>query len=1428
VLGDTVNVAARLRAKAPPGTVRVDEATAREAGAECAFGPAVPLALKGKSRPVPARDALAMRTRSAARSLVAPDAACPPLIGRDAPLARLRAAAARAAGGRGGVLLMTGEEGSGRSRLLAALAQAPEGAALDTFAVRPALDDGAAAGGAAAELLAELSPDGVGVPGPEIGAALRAAVAGRERPLLLALEDVDRLDPASLAHFAALLPLVRERPLLLAITAPPTAAGASAGLPALARSLGEACEEIALAPLDGDAAGRLVDALAGDAPLAPPARALLLERAAGHPGRLVLGVHLAPALAAERAHEARRAERSSDAERRRATILFADITGFTAMTEQLGAEAAYPIVAGCLALLDAVARRHGGHVEKHLGDCVMATFGVPEAIEDAPRAAINAAIEMRARLREYDREHGLDPPLDLHAGIHTGLGIAGDVSGPLLREFAVMGDPVDLAAALTDRAGAGQILVGADTWRLARDTFAFRALDPRERPGRGALPAYELLSDRPRLHRERASAARRVHSPLVGREQELANLRGQLAALRTGRGAVVSLVAEAGLGKSRLVAELAAAPEAAEVAWLEGRSLSTGRSLRFHPFADLLRRWSGIGDEDDDGRARARLAEAVAGIAAEDAEETALLLASLLGLPLADIERSRLERIQGEALEKMIRRAVTRALLGTAAARPLVVVMDDLHWADDSSLELLIALLPLATSHPLLFALVARPGWEATAGRVEAAARAVEGLPVAALSLAALTRPATRALLANLFATDALPHGTRATIEEKAQGNPFFVEEVVRSLMDQGAVEASESGLRATERIHEVAIPDTLHEVVMARVDRLPLRRRTLLQVASVIGRSFHEGVLEAVLGEPVAETLRELAAAEFVGPWDQTRGVEWAFQHPVLHEVTYDSLLETRREELHLRVARAVEAHLPADVPGRAGMLAWHYGKGGALEQAEEHLFRAGEEAARVAAASEALRFFQEASRLYLRLHGKGGDPRKRARLAHQLALALFHRGRLAEADDHFQEALLHLGARPARGPLRAGLGFARDAGAVLARLARPPRLGAGRPASDVDREVIAVMWERAQAQITRSPTRFLFDSIGGLARLGRVDPTSVPGAGGMYAGAVGIFSYGGVSFALGRRCLERAAPLVRRDDVPERLVYRMMNLLHTVLAGDWRAEHAVDDELLEEGLRYGRLWEVTNALNLEGLKRLYRGDWDGGAACAERLARIAEQYQHDLARSAERFLRAMASLERRELPAAAAALAEYLDEHPEPAFQVSALGHLAVSAWLGGDEDGARAALERAERRLREAARLLPYHAADYLRARQLLDVAALERERGAGARRRAARSRRASLRAAARVAWRRPEALRAAGSEAWLAGRTDLARRRWAESLAEAERLGMGPERARTQLEMGRRLAAAGAPEGAGLLRAAGDALRAFGLDAEASAADARRAG
>lgn len=1411
VLGDAVNLAARLKARAPAGGIWIDETTRAELGYAWLCRPVGELSFKGKARPVPVLEVVDAPEDAGAGAPGGDDSFRAPLVGREAELERLRALAASLSSGRGGFAVVVGVAGAGKSRLLAELGASPE--------AQPALRLGVA------EARAE-------PPGP-----------GRAR--IVIAEDVDRAAPDRIADLLTLAGRTLREPILLLASARDAAAGPARTL--LDRARDEAGTEpmvLALPPLSASESEALMDAVAGASPLPPAARGLLAARAAGLPGRIVLGVHLAPSLVAE-TDRSERAERSTEAERRRATIVFADLSGFTAMTERLGAATAYPIVSECMTILDDTARRHGGHAEKHLGDAVMATFGLPEAIEDAPRAALNAAIDMRERVRRYVEERSLPAPLEIHVGIHTGLGIAGDVSGPLLREFAVMGDPVVVAEQLANLAGPGQIFVGGDTARFVSDRFDLAPREPLELPGsRPPVAVFELRSRTLQLRRDRAGAGRRVSSSLVGRDAERGALEERLAAVREGRGGVVALTAEAGLGKSRLVAELAARGADEGVAWLEGVSLSNGRSASFHPFADLLRAWAGITEIEDEASSRARLGAAVRRALPDEADTTLPVLAALVGLRSDDVEEARLARLQGDALERLVRRAVTQVLVRASEERPLVVVMDDLHWADDSSVELLTTLLTLSAERPVLFVLVTRPGFEATSGRVIAAARAIPGATLLELRLAPLTRAATRQLLANLFEMDELPHETRAAIEEKAQGNPFFVEEVVRSLVDEGAVEVRDGRFRVTTRIHDVVIPPTVEEVIQARVDRLPLRRRSLLQIAAVIGRSFGETLLGRVVDEAeggaesaggiggdaaldrMLEDVRALEVAEFVVPWAQGRSAEWAFKHPLIHEVVYDTLLESRRAALHRRVALALETMSPEEVSGWAGMLALHFGRGQEPERAEAYLFRAGEEAARVAASSEALFFFETASKLYFELHGEGGDPEKKARLERQVARALSLRGRLIEADVHYDRALTHLGFEVSQTTVGRGLRFARQFVGLLRSLYAPARL---RPAAAPrDLEVLELLWDRAQMQVTVSPTRFLFDSVEAIMTLDRFDPRSVRGAGAYLAGVVGIFSYGGVSFALSRRVLAKARPLVRADDPAEQVSYGMMHFLHHLLAGEWGAEHEMPPALVAEGLAQGQLWQVTNALNLEGVKRIHQGDFGAAAERIEALGKIAEHYQYDLAASARRFLVALLHFAKRELAAARETFDAYVDEHREPAFHASALGWVALARWYEGDEDGALRAVARAERAAKEAGRLLPYHAVDLACARYEIDAGRLERATGRERRALASRARRSGRIAGAlarKVAWRDAEVRRTDGVVAWSRGRPDAAIRHWSEALERAERLGLRPEAARIRFAQASRVAAAGG--GAAVLSLAAEARDVFhglGLAGEAAAAAA----
>jgi len=1421
VLGDAVNVSARIKARAGLGRILVGGSTRAAAADRFEFTSLGSLPLKGKRDSVEIFELTGSREARWRRVLGPRGVLEAVFVGRRAELTTLTESVTALAAGRGGVVVVLGEAGIGKSRLLAAAVEGVEGTTIleiggsapGLATDRPAVADLAAA-------LHEIDPTRHLVAG---SATIDGGLAALERhaiaaPLLLAVEDADRLDPASLAALPRLLALTERLPVLVVVLArTPLGAPLQRALESAAQSQGGVVTETRLGPLLSEDARTLIAAVAPRAELV----SLIETRGAGNPRQLILAAHLEPALHSEQ--ERRRGDEPKDTERRRSTILFADLTGFTAMTEQLGAERAYPIVVGCLRMLDEIATKHGGSVDKYLGDCVMALFGVTEAMEDAPRAAVNAAIEMRRRVREYNRTVDAPVALDVHCGINVGLSIAGDVSGSLLREFTVMGDPVDVADALKDLAPSGRIFVGGEVRRFTSEVFEYEPRDPLVLKGtRDALPVFELMTEHEHIHRSRVGRERQVFSALVGREAELGALRARLRALRDGRGGVVSISAEAGLGKSRLMAELERSPEAEGVRWLLGRSLSTGRRLGFHPFADLLRAWSEVSDRDDEAVARRKLREALEREMPADTDEAFPFVARVLGVPLEASERERLDALPGDALEKLVLHHLTALLRGATARAGLVVVMDDLHWADQSSLDLLTALLPECRDRPLLFVNLFRPGFGETSERIRAAA--VEQVPDlhTEIALEPLEARATRDLLGNLFAAGDLPHATRQLIEEKAEGNPFYVEEVVRALVDAGAVEAHGGRFRATERIDHVQITGRIHEVVQARVAGLGRGRRRLLQIASVIGQTFRLDVLTAVAtdAERVAQAVEHLLDAEFLVDSERLPGEEYAFRHLLVQEVTYDGLLETRREELHRRVGGAIETTLTEETPGYHGMLAYHFSKGRDLDRAEEFLLRAGEDAARAAASNEALHFFEEAAGLYLKIHGDKADPAKRAALEAKIASALYHRGRFIDSVEHYDQALALLGDKLARTEREQMLGFVRDLLNVLRRLYVPIHLRR-RPADEHEREIMALRYARAESTTYASPTRHAFDGMRSLALVQRFEPRSVPASAKSYAGAVALFAYLGLSFDVSRRLAAVARELAEGASPPERLYERAMNFTYRAFQGDWSAEHEIDAELVDETVRLGHLYAPVTYLGLLAEKRLYQGDFAGAERASAQIDRIWELYQYDFAKTFHYWLPTILALEQGRLEDARAAAVEYYEENPEDLLHLLALGCRAKSEILLGKLDAAEQSLAEAAGIAERVKRPSPYHASRFLGAQLLLDITRLEalpvRDRASAKPLRAAarRSLKAALANAPRMAFTRAEMLRLAGRAEWLLGHRRRSLGLFEKSVAAAEALGARAARARTFAQVGE------------LLRVAdGGGATFMGRDAIACAAEAAR--
>jgi class 3 adenylate cyclase len=985
---------------------------------------------------------------------------------------------------------------------------------------------------------------------------------------------------------------------------------------------------------------------------------------------------------------ARRTKRGS--ERRQATIVFAEVVGFERLALALAPDLFTQLVNRCFAALEPAVHGHGGVVDKYIGEAIMALFGVPNAIEEAPKQALNAVIEMRNRLLQFAEEQGLAGDLTLHVGINSGLVIAGEMGGRRTRSFTVIGDAVNTAARLKAAAADDTICVGRDTHRYTHEAFEFAELPPLVLKGKQQpVTAWRLLSDHERPHRTPSAGGagdRAITSSLVGRTDELAAIEQAVRHVAQGTGGLVTVVGDAGLGKSRLIAELLALPLLERVQLLEGRSLSTGQGLSYHPFVDLLRHWAAISEDDAPRTAAAQLARAVRDLMPDEFDDVLPLIARLMGLRVGEAYQARLQGIDGDALEALLFKSMREWLERLSSRQPLVLLFEDLHWADLSSIKLLESLLRLVESQALLIVVVGRPNFPDTLSRVQEAARHAHATRLVELPLQRLTDEQADALICNLLKSDRLPYAMRALVIRKAEGNPFFIEEVIRSFIDSGAVRYRDGGFHVTAQIDTVEVPGTIQEVIMARVDRLDEHTRHVLQVASVIGRNFYYRVLRAVLeaADEIDGALDELTNTQLVIP-HQSRNtasvkrrllhgeLEYLFKHALAQEAVYESLLQRTRRDLHRQVANTIEQLFAERLTDAYAMLAYHFSRAEELEKAEDYLFKAGEEAAHSAAANEALNFFREASRTYFQIHGEGGDPQRKAMLEKNIAQALLNTGALTESIDHFDRTLEYLGERVPKGMAAVYGRFAADLLAVLGRLYLRGGRSSRRQVSEIERQVFEVMFLRARALTTSDPRRLFFDNIGGARRLNRVDPTQVDGSCGLYAGISALFAFTGFSFDVSARFLAVAKRLIRADNLRDEFVYRNFWFIHHYLQGHWEDEHAVDEALVDEALRAGQLWDVNTYVGLLSDAKLRQGNFAAAGDLIEWLAAISDSYGFAFAATNHDAMTMLLLLEQRRLPEALEAAERYQRARHEDLLKVLGLGSKAKAQVLLGDLDGA-----------------------------------------------------------------------------------------------------------------------------------------------------------
>jgi class 3 adenylate cyclase/tetratricopeptide (TPR) repeat protein len=663
------------------------------------------------------------------------------------------------------------------------------------------------------------------------------------------------------------------------------------------------------------------------------------------------------------------AARPVEGERKRVAVLFADVVGSTGMAERLDPEEVVEIMNGAFAFMTAAVARYEGTVARLMGDAVLAFFGAPVAHEDDAERAVRAALDIRDDALNFadqvQRRFGV--AFSVRVGIDSGLVVAGEVGSTLGTEYTAMGDTPNIAARLQAAAEPGSVLISEATHRLVGHVVDVHPRGGLDVKGR-TQPIETFEVKRLKSTRGTGRGLEGVHSPLVGREAEFARLRSLAEAVRQGVGAMVAVVGEAGLGKSRLVTEVRKEISPRDIRWLEGRGLSYGQSLAYYPWRQVLRQSVGAQETDTPETIRERLQLEVCTCCRRPGGDIPFL-ESILAIESEESLRT-LATIEGQELIQQLGEAVEGYLCSLAQLKPTVVVFDDLHWADQASLDLLVRMAEVVKVYPLLFVLVLRP--EKAAASWSALQRAREALESSfvEIPLEPLAPAQTRELLGNLLHIEDLPESIRATILQKAEGNPFFLEEVLRSLIDTGHIVREADRWHATRDIVRVTIPDTLSGVLSARIDRLPEVTKRVAQTAAVLGRIFeHEVLMDICHHGPPAEQvpdidphLRTLTYEELVRERAHEPALEYIFKHALTQEAAYDLLLVRRRKELHRRAGEALERVRGDHVEDFAPLLARHFFIGEEWQRAARHARRAGRRAAKLFALDEAMQYFQMA----------------------------------------------------------------------------------------------------------------------------------------------------------------------------------------------------------------------------------------------------------------------------------------------------------------------------------------------------------------------------------------------------------------------------------------------------------------------------------
>lgn len=606
------------------------------------------------------------------------------------------------------------------------------------------------------------------------------------------------------------------------------------------------------------------------------------------------------------------------------------------MVEQLDPEEVQELMrylkGGAVEIVEA----HLGIVSQFVGDEIMALFGIPVSHEDDPVRAVRAAHQIHALARQLSlqAEDKIDRPLRMHTGIDTGL-VVTSTADARDGTVGVTGDTVNTAARLKAAAANDQILLSRETARQVDNYVELEQLEPVVLKGKaGPITPFSVAGEvATGTSRFEAAAARHGFTAFAGRERELTTLHQALEKAIGGQGQFVTVIGEAGAGKSRLLYEFRRGVKADTVTVLEGRCQSYGADTPYLPMLDALRHALGIHDLASSNALHETAVVNIRGVS-PDLEQYIPHLLHLLSIPSE--EHKLPENLQGEALQRELETALAAVISLSATRRPMLMIYEDWHWADAASEAALSNLIGLAGNYPLMLLVLHRPEYERRWDDVE---------HYTSIVLHALDVADTGRMLCSVFGVDVLPEGLAEAVHERTAGNALFNEEMAHALCDEGIVEINDREARLARPLEELALPDTVHAVIRARVDRLDPADREILRLASVIGRQYDRAVLERIApsAQAASAALMHLTRQGLVRQVRVVPRAEYLFKHVLTQQVVYETLLHSQRKELHAKVGAAIEALYADRLEEYYERLADHYASGDCPVQAAQYLLKVG-----------------------------------------------------------------------------------------------------------------------------------------------------------------------------------------------------------------------------------------------------------------------------------------------------------------------------------------------------------------------------------------------------------------------------------------------------------------------------------------------------